>query len=68
MLSFRLRPGHGWGWVLLGSIAGLVLGCMLLAHWPWTGLVAVGLLAGIQLVMSGFVMLSIGSAVRRLTA
>ena len=68
MLAFRLRPGHGWGWILVGSIAGVVLGCMLLAHWPWSGLVAVGLLAGIQLIMSGFVMISIGSAVRRITA
>jgi uncharacterized membrane protein HdeD (DUF308 family) len=68
MLSFRLRPGHGWGWVLLSSIAALVLGCMLLAHWPWSGLVAVGLLAGINLLMSGIMMISIGSAVRRLTA
>jgi len=68
MLSFRLRPGHGWGWVLAGSIAGLVLGCMLLAHWPWSGLIAVGMLAGIQLIVSGAVMISIGSAVRRITA
>jgi uncharacterized membrane protein HdeD (DUF308 family) len=68
MLSFRLRPGHGWGWVLLSSIAALVLGGMLLAHWPWTGLVAIGLLAGINLLMSGIAMISIGSAVRRVTA
>jgi uncharacterized membrane protein HdeD (DUF308 family) len=68
MLSFRLRPGHGWGWVLLSSIAALILGCMLLAHWPWTGLVAIGWLAGINLLMSGIAMISIGSAVRRMTA
>ena len=68
MLAFRLRPGHGWGWILLGSIAAAVLGCMLLAHWPWSGLVAVGLLAGFQLIMSGVVMITIGSAVRRITA
>ncbi len=68
MLSFRLRPGHGWGWVLLSSVAALILGCMLLAHWPWSGLVAVGLLAGINLLMSGLSMISIGAAVRRLTA
>jgi uncharacterized membrane protein HdeD (DUF308 family) len=68
MLSFRVKPGHGWGWILLGSIAAIVLGCLLFARWPWSGIVAVGLLAGIQMLVSGLVMISIGSAVRRLTA
>jgi uncharacterized membrane protein HdeD (DUF308 family) len=68
MLSFRLRPGHGWGWILVSSICAIILGGMLLAHWPWSGLVAIGLLAGINLLVSGFAMISIGSAVRRITA
>ena len=68
VLAFRVRPGHGWGWLLFGSILAALLGCLLLARWPWSGLVAVGLLAGIQLVMSGSVMISIGSAVRRVTS
>lgn len=68
MLAFRLRPGHGWGWILLGSICAIILGCLLLAHWPWSGIVAVGLLAGINMLVSGFAMISIGSAVRRITA
>lgn len=68
MLAWRLRPGHGWGWVMLGAISAVVLGIMLLSHWPWSGVVAVGLLAGINLVMSGLMMISVGSAVRRLTA
>jgi uncharacterized membrane protein HdeD (DUF308 family) len=68
MLSFRIRPGHGWGWILLSSICAFILGCMLFAHWPWSGLVAVGLLAGINLLISGFAMISIGTAVRRITA
>lgn len=68
VLALRHKPGHGWGWILVGSILCAVLGCMLLAHWPWSGLVAVGTLVGIQMVVSGAVMISIGSAVRRLTA
>ena len=59
VLAFRLRPGHGWGWILAGSISAVVFGCLLLAHWPWSGLLAVGLLAGIQMLMSGFVMLGL---------
>jgi len=68
MLAFRLRPGNAWGWILLASIAAVVLGCLLFAHWPWSGIVAVGLLAGINLLVSGLAMISIGSAARRLTA
>jgi uncharacterized membrane protein HdeD (DUF308 family) len=68
VLAFRLRPGQGWGWILTGSVLAVILGCLLLAGWPWTGLFAVGVLAGIQMVMSGAIMISIGSAVRRMTA
>jgi uncharacterized membrane protein HdeD (DUF308 family) len=46
------RPEH-WGWVVASGLVSIVLGILLLAHWPITGLFAIGLFIGIDLVIYG---------------
>ena len=33
VLAFRMRPEHGWGWILFDAIVTIV-GLMILEHWP----------------------------------
>ena len=43
----------GAGWVALSGVASLLLGGMLLAAWPGSGLWAIGLLVGADFIFSG---------------
>lgn len=66
VLAFRVRPDQGWGWILFSGIVTVLLGILLLAEWPLSGAWALGTLVGVNLLFSGFAMISIGSAAKRL--
>jgi uncharacterized membrane protein HdeD (DUF308 family) len=49
-LSFSL---FGWQWILLSGIVSLLLGILILANWPASSLIIIGLFVGIDLIFSG---------------
>jgi uncharacterized membrane protein HdeD (DUF308 family) len=51
--SFRYRPAAGWGWLLSSGILSLVLGWLIWSQWPLSGLWAVGVLVGVNLLGTG---------------
>lgn len=53
MLAYRLRPLDGWGWFLAAGIASVAVGILLLLGWPLTGLFAIGVLLGVDLLFNG---------------
>ncbi len=65
MLGLRLRPLQGWGWALASGLLNVVLGAILWAGLPGSGLWFVGTLVGIQLIITGAPILSLGLALRR---
>jgi uncharacterized membrane protein HdeD (DUF308 family) len=65
--SLTLRPASGWGWMLANAIVTLLLGAMIWQQWPLSGTWAVGVLFGVQMMMSGISLLTTGSAVRQVT-
>jgi len=44
---------HGWGWQALNGAVASILGFLLLAQWPISGLYAIGLFVGIDLLFYG---------------
>ena len=52
--AFRVRDHRGWGWLLASGIVSVVLGVMIWAQWPASGLWVIGLLVGIQLLFTGW--------------
>lgn len=52
-MAFRLRPATGWLWMLIAGIVAIVVGLMLIADLPGAATWAIGLLVGINLIMSG---------------
>jgi uncharacterized membrane protein HdeD (DUF308 family) len=66
VLAFRVRPEKGWGWMLFSAAMGVLLGILLLKEWPLSGLWAIGTLVGINLLFTGFSIISVGSAARGL--
>lgn len=62
VLAYRLKPRDGWGWFLAAAIASTLVGILLLVGWPITGLWALGILLGVNLIFSG-----VGNCVLALT-
>ena len=64
-LAFRMRPLHGWGWVLFDGIITILLGVLIWAHWPFNAEWVVGTLFGISIFISGITRLMVSLALRR---
>jgi uncharacterized membrane protein HdeD (DUF308 family) len=69
LMAFRVRDHGGWGWLLASGILSVLLGVLIWAEWPYSGLWVIGLLVGIQLVFTGWslVMLSLAARAYRQT-
>ncbi len=51
-LKWRRRT-EPWGWLLVGGLAALVLGAIVLIGWPITGLFAIGVITAVHLLVIG---------------
>jgi uncharacterized membrane protein HdeD (DUF308 family) len=52
--------------MLFSAVVGVILGFLLLREWPLSGAWAIGTLVGVNLLVSGFSMISVGSTARSL--
>lgn len=55
-----------WGWMLMSGIADLLLVVIILVGWPMTANWALGLLVGVNLITSGFAVIMVAIAGRRI--
>jgi len=53
-MAFRIRPLDGWGWMLVAGIVALLAGILILFGLPSSATWAIGLLVGINLLMTGW--------------
>lgn len=61
LLAVHHRENSSWIWILFSGIASLAIAILLLAGWPSTAQWAIGLLAGINLLLSGWWLIMVGS-------
>ena len=54
IIAFQLRGHKNWFWPLIGGIAAIFLGVMILARWPVSGLWVIGLFVAIEMIFSGW--------------
>lgn len=54
----------GWGWQALDGVITFVLGVMLISQWPVSGLWAIGLFLGIDLIFYGLAWMAIALSLR----
>ena len=52
-------------WPILNGIVSLLLGVLLWAHWPWSGLWFIGLAIGIELILRGWSLFVLALMLRR---
>ena len=63
--AWRYRGAHGWVWLLLSGLVSLVFVYLLWKQWPLSGAWAVGVLVGIDLVLTGLSMVILAVALRK---
>jgi uncharacterized membrane protein HdeD (DUF308 family) len=54
VMAFQHRGMGGWGWSLFGGIISILLGIMILARWPASGMWIIGLFVAIELIFNGW--------------
>jgi uncharacterized membrane protein HdeD (DUF308 family) len=62
---FRLKDEDASGWVLFNGIVTLLLGALIWFHWPSSSVWAIGILVGVNLLMTGMTRLMFGLAARK---
>jgi len=65
---FATRGIPGSGWRLVNAMVTLLLGGMIWRNWPSSSIWAIGTIVGVNLLMTGFSRMMLGTAARRLTA
>jgi uncharacterized membrane protein HdeD (DUF308 family) len=64
VLAFSMKEGAPWIWVALSGTITVLLGLVILAHWPVSGLYILGLFLGIDLVLAGASWIGVGFGLR----
>ncbi len=53
IVANRMRPVTGNGWLMAAGIASVIVGILMLVGWPLSGMWALGILLGINLLFTG---------------
>jgi uncharacterized membrane protein HdeD (DUF308 family) len=64
-LAFSIKEGMPWIWVVISGAITLLLGLVILAHWPVASLYILGLFLGIDLIFAGAGWLAVGFGLGR---
>ena len=62
VVSLRMRPARGWGWVLADGIISIVIGVLVAAGWPEYSIAFIGVLTGLWLLWAGIWRVTLSSA------
>ena len=65
VISFKLKPVNGWGWMLAGGILNLVFAMMVGWQFPASSLWVVGTLVGVSLISAGSTTITLAGAARK---
>jgi uncharacterized membrane protein HdeD (DUF308 family) len=65
ILAFSMKRETPWMWVALSGMITLLLGLLILAHWPINSVYILGLFLGIDLIFAGAGWIGIGLGLRR---
>jgi uncharacterized membrane protein HdeD (DUF308 family) len=64
-LGFNMQHGSPWIWVVVSGVITLLLGLIILAHWPVSSLWTLGIFLGVDLVLAGASWIGIGIGLRQ---
>jgi len=65
VMAFQLRGFRNWFWPLAGGVVSIILGGIIVANWPISGLWVIGLFVSIELIVNGWSYIFIALAARK---
>jgi uncharacterized membrane protein HdeD (DUF308 family) len=65
ILAFGMKEGMPWMWIVLSGVITVLLGGIILAHWPVSSVYVLGLFLGIDLIFAGVGWIALGLGLRR---
>ena len=65
IMALRVRPREGWGWLLVSGLVAITVGVLVALELPSSAVWALGLLAGINLLFSGWSFIFLALSGRR---
>lgn len=68
VLALQARTLPGWQWMLVNGAVTLALAALILADWPLSGIWAIGVLVGINILLTGWALIASGLAAKKLLA
>lgn len=67
IMGFQMKGAlDGWPWLVVAGVVSLVLGGMILARWPESSAVVIGVLVAVELIMHGWSYIFLGLTARKL--
>ncbi len=63
-LAFNMKHGSPWVWVAVSGVITLLLGLIILAHWPFSAVYTLGIFLGVDLVFAGVSWIGLGLGLR----
>lgn len=66
VMGLQMRPHTGWGWVLTAGILAILVGLIIWLSWPVSTAWALGTLAGISFIFSGWSYIMVAMAAKQL--
>lgn len=66
VMALQHRVLKNWIWPLIGGVAAIILGFMILAQWPISGFWVIGLFVAIEMIFSGWSYIIIALGARQL--
>jgi uncharacterized membrane protein HdeD (DUF308 family) len=64
-MAYQIRKTESWFVPMVGGVISIILGGLILAKWPLSGLFAIGLFIAIELIINGWSYLSIAFQARK---
>ena len=61
-MAFRIRPQEGWGWMLMSGFVAIIVAVLIFSELPSSAAWAIGLLVGINMIVSGWAYFFLGLA------
>lgn len=65
VISFRYKTATGWKWLMVSGVLSLTLGLLIWKQWPVSGMRAVGVLVGVNLLGTGLALVTLASTLSR---